>query len=83
MSGRGNSIGTLEPALQNWGLNFPFDEIWPAFQMFDLTQYRVLPGAGGYLDQDPLLMEDFKTLMLLKEWHSIPDTPTPKLGNDW
>ncbi len=79
----GSSLEQLESALQDWGLNYPFDDIWPAFQMFVLTEFRVLPTGGGYLDQDPLLMEDFRTLLLLKQWHEIPQPELPKLSNNW
>lgn len=51
--------------------------------MFVLTDFRVLPTGGGYLDQDPLLMEDFRTLLLLKQWHEIPQPELPKLTNNW
>lgn len=51
--------------------------------MFVLTEYRVLPFSGGYLDQDPLMMDDFRTLLLLKQWHEIPQTDLPKLSNNW
>lgn len=40
-----------------------FDEIiMPVFNTWYVTDYRVLPAAGGTLDQDWRLMEDLTTL---------------------
>lgn len=79
----GPNIATLEAMLVDWGLEDDSDELWEAWKMFDRTGGAVLPEAGGFLDQDKRIMGFFGVMFLLKAFHSIPDTPQAKLGNDW
>lgn len=73
MAARITETYRIRAALRDWitsdgkrpnafGLHYPFDAIYPAFQIWLNTDYRVLPAGGGYMDQDWRLMEDFATL---------------------
>jgi hypothetical protein len=77
------TLAGMEAALVDWGLNYPFDEVWPLFQFWVASEYKVYPEAGGLLDQDKAMMDDFTTLLILKRWHEVPQNDAPKLGNDW
>jgi len=51
--------------------------------MFYLTEYRVMPNAGGFLDQDRTIMQDFNTLLLNIQWQKIPAQEAPALTDNW
>lgn len=59
--------------LEQWRLRYAntpesLNTILKAWWYF--RQYKVLPSAGGYLDQDKLLMDDFRTLDRLYDYHN-------------
>ncbi len=74
-------VELIQKALEDWGLNYPYEYVDVRYRFF--KQFHVLPSAGGFDDQDPLLMEDFTTLSLHEEWIDIPEQPKATLGNTW
>ena len=83
LSPQNMTLAAIEQALADWGLETDSDELFEAWKMFDRTGGAVLPEAGGWLDQSLEIRRFFDQMYLLKAFHSLPDTPKPKLGNDW
>lgn len=55
--------------LDNWGLNYPVDYALHTFQVWYLSDYKVLPDAGGWNDQDLQWRDDMLTLLSVKAYH--------------
>lgn len=55
--------------LSDWGLNLPVDYALQTFQVWYLSDYKVLPEAGGWNDQDAQWRDDMLTLLSVKAYH--------------
>lgn len=58
-----------DAALVNFGLNYPFGYLWHPFVRWYRSEFVALPAAGGWDDQDPLLMDDFFLLLGLVDFY--------------
>lgn len=70
----------LNDALRDWGMWGDGNAVFDAWCKWN--DYRVLPFAGGWLDQPEWIRDDFNTLDLLEAWHMLQkDKPAaPKLS---
>ncbi len=76
------TLKDMRARLADWGLRDDEPEYWQAWTMFDQTHGAVLPGAGGWLDQDPRIRAFFEFCNVLKAFHMLPEAK-PMIGNDW
>lgn len=58
---KGRPRGDGSELFEDWSLHYP-RAAWMLYQLMDATDWKHLPGGGGWLDQDECLMTDITIL---------------------
>lgn len=77
-----------EIELGDFGFALPESYVFDSCQMAVLSNFQLLPRAGGYDDQDYLWTQDLKTYLRGLAWarqqkHGKPKSEIPNDASDW